>query len=343
MPDQSQPQALSSTALRVLNALPHDWIAVTADFSIIAASSEHLGTAIAAGGSLVQRDLRKQVTQAFRRRVVEEADLEIESEIAGGSSRFIHVRATAVSDALVVLLIEDITQSMRIDAMRRDFIVNVSHELKTPVGALMLLSEAVRTAGDDQESIGRFVDRMEAEAKRLGRLVNDLSDLSRLQSSEIRGTGEPIPVRRIMAEAADSVALLAEQREIAIVVGDSEGLMVHGDEIQLVTALGNLVANAVSYSPEHTQVAITVRDADTMLELSVADQGIGIAEQDLERIFERFYRVDPARSRETGGTGLGLAIVKHIVAAHGGDCHVWSKLGEGSTFTLRLPVARRKD
>ncbi len=334
--------SLSPSALLVLRALPHDWLAVTADFRIAAASTEHIGTAIASDGILTHRDMRKQVTQAFRRHVVEEADLEIESELVGGASRFIHVRATAISDDLVVLLIEDITKSVRIDAMRRDFIINVSHELKTPVGALMLLAEAVRSASNDQESIERFIERMQTEASRLGHLVNDLTDLSRLQSSDQQQNAASIPVKRIVTEAVDTVRLQAEQRAISIIVGEMEGLNVHGDEPQLVTALGNLIANAISYSPMSTQVAIAVREAETLIEISVTDQGSGIAEQDLERIFERFYRVDPARSRETGGTGLGLAIVKHICAAHGGECHVWSKQGEGSTFTLRLPAARRR-
>jgi two-component system sensor histidine kinase SenX3 len=168
--------------------------------------------------------------------------------------------------------------------------------------------------------------------------VQDLISLSRLQSNDPLRQARVINVDDVVAEAVDTTHLEAEAREIRLEVRGQHGLSVLGDEDQLATALRNLVANAINYSPDHTRITIGVSIVDDVVELSVADQGIGIPERDLERIFERFYRVDPARSRATGGTGLGLSIVKHVAVNHGGEMRVWSSEGAGSTFTLRLPA-----
>ena len=324
----------------ILDALPFSWIVVLADFRVLESSADAFEFPIAGDQSLTDRGVRRLVTHALRTGAADEIDLEIRGPVPGAASRYVRVRACPLNDHMAALLIEDVSHALRVDAMRRDFIVNVSHELKTPVGALLLLAEAVRSSEGDAPSQQRFIDRIRTEAERLSRLVNDLSDLSRLQSADNPERGNAIPVARIVSEAIDTVKLLAQRRSIAFVTGSFKGLRVEGDEAQLVTALRNLLTNAIAYSPEDTKVSISGRSADGLIEISVTDQGIGISEQDLDRIFERFYRVDPARSRETGGTGLGLAIVKHICAAHGGECVVWSKRGEGSTFTLRLPSAR---
>jgi len=237
----------------------------------------------------------------------------------------------------VVLQVEDVTEAHRVARVRRDFVANVSHELKTPVGALALLAEAVLDATDDPEAVRRFTERMRHESSRLGRLVQELIDLSRLQGADPLPEPETVYVDRVVTEVVDRTRTGAERRRIAVVAGGERGLTVQGNEGQLITALANLVDNALAYSPEGTRVAIGTRRRDDLVEISVSDQGIGIAESDLERVFERFYRADPARSRETGGTGLGLAIVKHIATNHGGSVDVWSVEGSGSTFTLRLP------
>jgi two-component system sensor histidine kinase SenX3 len=238
----------------------------------------------------------------------------------------------------VLLLLEDITESRRVDAARRDFVANVSHELKTPVGALSLLAEAVADACDEPAAVRRFAGRMGHEANRLGRLVQELIDLSRLQG--VDPLPEPVPVRvdQVVREAVDRTRLAAAAAGIEVRAGGDPDIGVLGSESQLVTALVNLVSNAIAYSPAHTRVAVGIRQAADTVEISVTDQGIGIAENDLERVFERFYRADPARSRATGGTGLGLAIVKHIATNHGGSVDVWSVERSGSTFTLRLPI-----
>lgn len=331
---------VDGTTRTILDALPFAWIVVHADFRIVDASRDAFEFSLGSEQSITDRSVRRLVTHAIRAVTSDEIDLELRGAVPGAASRYIRVRACPLGPTTCALLIEDVSQALRIDAMRRDFIVNVSHELKTPVGALLLLAEAVKSSAEDPVAQQRFVERIQTEAERLSRLVNDLSDLSRLQGSDVPMRGNAIPVARIVSEAIDTVKLLAQAREVEFITGAFKGLRVEGDEEQLVTALRNLLTNAMAYSPTGTRVSISGRIVDGLVEISVTDQGIGISDADLERIFERFYRVDPARSRETGGTGLGLAIVKHICASHGGECTVWSKPGEGSTFTLRLPSAR---
>ncbi|HTZ43708.1 MAG TPA: ATP-binding protein [Jatrophihabitans sp.] len=246
----------------------------------------------------------------------------------------------------VVLRFVDMTETRRLELVRRDFVANVSHELKTPVGALTLLAEAVQEAADDPDAVQHFAARMQREGSRLGRLVQELIELSRLQGAEPLPGEALVDVDRVLSEAVDRSRLLAEQANIGVLCRPESGLAVRGNETQLTTALGNLIDNAIAYSPPHTRVSVTSRaeadpDGQAWVAISVTDQGIGIADADLDRVFERFYRVDPARSRATGGTGLGLAIVKHIATNHGGSVAVWSVVGSGSTFTIRLPLAAR--
>jgi two-component system sensor histidine kinase SenX3 len=245
----------------------------------------------------------------------------------------------------VLLQFSDITETLRLERVRRDFVANVSHELKTPVGALTLLAEAVQDAADDPEAVQRFSHRMQREGARLGRLVQELIELSRLQGAEPLPGPQLVDVEHILSEAVDRSRLAAESSGITVVDRTEAGLQVRGNETQLANAVANLVDNAIAYSSEHTKVGVaarSVREATgEWVEIAVTDQGIGIAEGDLDRVFERFYRVDQARSRATGGTGLGLAIVKHIASNHGGGVSVWSVAGSGSTFTIRLPLAGR--
>jgi two-component system sensor histidine kinase SenX3 len=255
----------------------------------------------------------------------------------------LHVRVSVLPlpDRTIALLVEDVTEARQVDAVRRDFVANVSHEIKTPVGALRLLAEAALEAVDDPEGAAQarhFLERISRESARLGRLVTELLDLSRLQGAEPRPDPKPVRLDDVVAEAVDRATPHAEAKSIAVVRGRSSGAVVAGVETQLVTAVANLLDNAINYSPDGTRVAVAVRRRGPVWELTVSDQGPGIPEADLDRIFERFYRVDPARSRATGGTGLGLAIVKHIARNHGGDVRVWSSPGAGSTFTLTLPI-----
>ncbi len=237
----------------------------------------------------------------------------------------------------VLVLISDESEAQRIHDVRRDFVANISHELKTPIGALSLLSEAVLGAKDEPESVVKFATRMQSEAKRLTDLVQEIINLSRLQDSDPLQEPTEVSVAYLVKEAIDQSQINAENRGVTVNFNEESEAKILGDRDQLIMALQNLIDNAINYSPENTKVAVTSRVKNHIVEISITDQGIGIPEADLVRIFERFYRVDPARSRQTGGTGLGLSIVKHVAAKHGGDVKVWSAENVGSTFTLMLP------
>ena len=242
----------------------------------------------------------------------------------------------------VCLLLADVSEQRRLEAVRRDFVANVSHELKTPVGALTLLAEAIQDAADEPAMVARFAARIQHEGSRLARLVGELMELSRVQGADPMPAAIDVDVRSVIAEAIERTRLAAEQASISVTFACPEDLTVRGSEAQLATAVANLVDNAIAYSGSGTRVAVAVAattddDARPTVDISVTDQGIGIADAERDRIFERFYRVDPARSRATGGTGLGLAIVKNIVTNHLGTISVWSSVGSGSTFTIRLP------
>jgi two-component system sensor histidine kinase SenX3 len=253
------------------------------------------------------------------------------------------VAAPVPGTALVVLLLSDLQEARRLEAVRRDFIANVSHELKTPIGAMLLLAEALRDAADDPVAMKQFTERLLREAGRMSRLVQELLDLSRLQGGEPLPAMEAVSVTDVIADAADPLQVRAEAAGIDLEIRFPQGLVVLGDRRQLATAVTNLIENAIAYSPRGAKVGIGARlhpdDTAETVEISVSDEGVGIDKADQERVFERFYRVDTARSRATGGTGLGLAIVKHIMNNHGGRVTVWSRVGVGSTFTLHLPVA----
>ena len=269
----------------------------------------------------------------------QEVTMELPRGPIGAGTHDLLVRVSLLgSDGLIVILIFDDSEMRRLDAIRRDFVANISHELKTPIGALSILSEAVLGASDDPEAITRFANRMQTEASRLSELVQEIINLSRLQDDDPLKRAQPFAIGETIKEAIDQSRLNAEARKVEIIYNNNDSAIVNGDRDQITMAIHNLVENAINYSPDATRVAIGVNEADGICEISVSDQGIGIPEKDLERIFERFYRVDAARSRITGGTGLGLSIVKHVVTNHGGDISVWSVEGAGSTFTIRLPL-----
>jgi two-component system sensor histidine kinase SenX3 len=236
-----------------------------------------------------------------------------------------------------VAIVEDVSERRRLDAIRRDFVANVSHELKTPVGALSLLAETL-DGEEDSDNVARLVARIGTEAERLSRIIDDLLDLSRIEANE--GQRIPVDVARIIEDAVEPLRAVAEGKEITIEVGASAGSspVVLGDRLDLKMALSNLVGNAVKYSEPGSCVHIERTQGAGIVCIAVRDHGIGIPERDRQRIFERFYRVDRARSRLTGGTGLGLSIVRHVAANHGGTVEVDSEEGRGSTFTLILPT-----
>jgi len=241
-------------------------------------------------------------------------------------------------DDLVLVLVSDESEAQRVHDVRRDFVANISHELKTPIGALSLLSEAVLGSKDDPESVVKFATRMQAEAKRLTDLVQEIINLSRVQDSDPLQLAQEVGLEYMIREAIDQCQITADNRGITVTYAETTAAIVLGDRDQLIMAIHNLVENAINYSPENTKVSISTTIENGVIDIAITDQGIGISETEQDRIFERFYRVDPARSRQTGGTGLGLSIVKHVAAKHGGEVKIWSVENVGSTFSFRLPV-----
>ena len=337
------PPVLPSGIADVLAVLRSSAVVLDEEDRIVRASPTAYSFGLVRDDRLVATDLLELARKVRRDGEIREAELELPRGPLGGGTLSVLARVAPLGSTLVLLLVEDRTEERRIDAVRRDFVANISHELKTPVGGIALLAEALLDAADDPEAVRRFAERMQTEASRLSELVQDVIDLSRLQGHDPLRSPSLVAVDDVVAEAIDRSRLTAESKSISIAVAGATGVLVRGDAQQLVMALGNLIDNAVRHSPAHTRVSLGVRRVDGgpsgLVEVSVSDEGPGIRDDDLERIFERFYRVDTARSRDTGGTGLGLAIVKHVALGHGGEVTVWSAEGTGSTFTLRLPMA----
>jgi len=324
----------------VLSVLRSSSVVVGADDAVVRASAPAYALGLVSGTRLLSPELAELVAQVRRDGQIRETELHIAR--AGASARHITVRCAPLSSTLVLALVEDRTRERRVEAVRRDFVANVSHELKTPVGAIKLLAEAASDAADDPGAVRRFTGRMQTESDRLSGLVQQIIELSRLQDDDPLDSPVVVSVDDVVAAAVDATAIDANARRIKVVTRGVRGLKVLGNEEQVRAAVANLLANAVAYSGDDSTVLVLTKTDEGMVEISIVDQGIGIPSSELDRIFERFYRVDPARHRSTGGTGLGLSIVKHVAATHGGDIRVWSVEGEGSTFTLTLPQAHQE-
>jgi two-component system sensor histidine kinase SenX3 len=339
-----RPVRLPAGLSAVLGVLSSSAVVIDSNDRVLQASEAARAFGLVKDNDLVVGELLALARQVRRDGEIREGEIDISTNGFNGRTTSFAVRVAPLGagvggGGLVLLLVEDQTERRRVEEVRRDFVANTSHELKTPVGALALLAETVEDAADDPEAVRRFAGRMRQEANRLTNLVQDMITLSRIQAAEPIPDPAAVDLDAVVAEALDRGRMKATARGIELASTGTRRLSVLGDEELLITALRNLLDNAVAYSPDKTKVVVSTHMAGQgIVALSVSDQGIGIPERDLERIFERFYRVDPARSRVTGGTGLGLAIVKHVTAAHGGKVTVTSKEGQGSTFTLRLPA-----
>src|SRR5690242_20000744 len=340
----AQPARLPPGIASVLSVLSSSAVVLDNNDRVLRASAAARAFGLVKGDRLMVTELAALARQVRRDGEIREGEFEVPVPRLGGRTTSFAVRVAPLGAAiggggLVLLLAEDQTESRRVDEVKRDFVANTSHELKTPVGALALLAETIEDAADDPEAVRRFASKMRQEAQRLTNLVQDLITLSRIQAVEPVPDPRPVELDMAVAEAVDRIRMKANARGITLATVGGHGLSVLGDEDLLVTALRNLLENAVAYSPEKTRIVVTTRKtAEGNAEISVADQGIGIPERDLERIFERFYRVDPPRSRPPGGPGPGLAIVKHVMAAHNGKVTVRSVEGAGSTFSLYIPL-----
>jgi two-component system sensor histidine kinase SenX3 len=335
--------ALPDGAAEVLAVVGRAFVVVDAVDGVVRASPAAYAYGLVRGHTVVHQQLLEMTAKVRRDGVILEKQLELPRGPLGSGTIVVQVRAAMLGEEYILLLADDRTEITRTEEIRNDFVANVSHELKTPVGAISLLAEALEASPDDEEAVRRFAKRMHKESSRLAALVQDIIELSRLQGANVAQQAHPVDINTVVAEAVDRSQLPAESKNIEIVVGGRADAMVYGDQDLLVTALRNLIDNAIRYSPENTQVGVGVRARDGLVAVSVTDQGEGLSPEEQERVFERFYRVDTARSRHTGGTGLGLSIVKHVMANHGGEVTLWSQPGQGSTFTIRLPEMEGQD
>ncbi len=344
IPDQAGPQELAEAAADVLEVLDLGTVVVGIHDDVLHATARARGLSLVNGTRVEQRIL--DVVRQVRGGSPTQTLVWEQRKARGVPPSVIAIRVAALDDGLVFVLGEDRSAAARVEATRRDFTTNVSHELKTPIGAVSLLSEAVAEAADDPETVRRFAGRLQLEAARLSELVAQIIQLSRLQAHDPMLAAEAVSVDDVVHVAIDQSHIDAERKEVILTTTGDVGSQVRGDRSQLAIAVSNLVSNAISYSDTGARVVVSARrrpprgengGAGSMIEISVSDNGIGIVEEDLERIFERFYRVDYARSRANGGTGLGLSIVKHVATTHGGKVSVWSKVGSGSTFTMAIP------
>jgi two-component system sensor histidine kinase SenX3 len=336
--------ALPSVLLEALGQLDQNALVLAPGEVIVFASEniDHIG--ILRDGLIQSQELLAIIRVVRRTNIKQTGTIEVPRGPIGEGRHELTVNVIPlIREQLVLVLLSDESQAQRIHDVRRDFVANVSHELKTPIGALLLLSEAVLGAKDDPAAVEKFATRMQIESKRLTDLVQEIINLSRLQDSDPLSVPSELNVQDLVSEAIDQSQVGADSRKIEILSGEIANGVVLGDRDQIIMAIQNLVENAVNYSPEGTKVTVSSIVKDGIITISITDQGIGIPEIEKDRIFERFYRVDPARSRQSGGTGLGLSIVKHVATKHGGEVSVWSVENVGSTFSLKLPLFSKSE
>lgn len=325
----------------VLDALSTAGIVVDPSNNVVRASDGAHRLGLVWNSALGQPRLIELVDRVRRTGDPVEEDLELARSALGDATVQLTVRVSRLGSRYILLLADDRTEAVRLEQVRRDFVANISHELKTPIGAISVLADALASAADDGTQVRHFAARLSVESARLARLTQDIIDLSRLQADEVVGEAERVSIDEVVASAVDQNSVLAQSWGIELATGKRSKAVVFGDAGILTAAVHNLISNAVRYSPEGSRVGIGAKLSDGVVEIAVTDQGPGIPAEEIDRVFERFYRVDHARSRATGGTGLGLAIVKHAVQNHGGEVMVWSQPGRGSTFIIRLPEAEQ--
>ncbi len=339
---RAKASGLDDGVVRVLAVLRSAAVVLGDDNEVIRASAPAYALGVVRHDQIAHEQIAEMIAEVRRSGEIVDEELDVPRGPSGQGNVILQVRVAQVDPRHIVVLATDRTESRRLEAIRQDFVVNISHELKTPVGALSLLAETVQDAADDADAVRRFSARMQSEAMRLGALVHEIIELSRLQVAGALREVDATPMRPIIAESIDRARTRATARAVTLETSGDLDLAVYGDHDLLVTAMRNLLDNAVAYSPEGSAVNVTVTRVRDFVEIAVVDRGEGISADVQDRIFERFYRVDPARSRVTGGTGLGLSIVKHVVADHGGEIDIWSRPGRGSTFTIRIPAAPRQ-
>ena len=334
---------IPSSLIATLNSLNRESLILSTSGKILFSTEKIALLNLVNDAKISSEELLALVRVVRRTGATQEGSIEVARGPIGQGKRELQITAALISqDGMVLVIIDDEGEKQRVDAVRRDFITNISHELKTPIQALSLNADALLEIKDEPERVVAFANKIKMQTSRLNDLVREIINLSKLQDSDPLDMAHEIEIADVIREAINQCEVMAEARKIQVAVGDIDNCTVVGNREQLVMAVHNLVENAINYSAEGTHVSVSTKVDDNIVEILVKDQGIGILDENLDRIFERFYRVDPARSRATGGTGLGLSIVKHVSKNHGGEVKVWSALGVGSTFAIRLPIAKEK-
>jgi two-component system, OmpR family, sensor histidine kinase SenX3 len=338
--DVAEPVVPAGVA-EVLSVLPSSGVVVGPHDEVLEATATARTLGLVRGSRIAVPELLQLVRSVRRDGDGRIVDLQI-SRGARVAATYLTARVAPLDESLILVLADDQTAARRIEETRRDFVANISHELKTPIGAISLLAEAVEDAAEDPDAVRKFASRMGIESARLTDLVLQIIELSRLQADDPLVHPEIVDIDEVLTDAVERRRMDAERKRITLTLAGVVGTRVLGNARQISVAVGNLVENAVVYSDPGARVVVAAhvqaRSDDDYVEITVSDNGIGIPPAELDRIFERFYRVDYARSRANGGNGLGLAIVKHIAAIHGGDVTVWSQVGQGSTFTIKIPA-----
>ncbi len=332
---------VSQPLIAALNSLNRESIVLDSSGLVLFESSKIALLNLVKENKIQSEELLALVRVVRRTGKTQEGSIEVARGPIGEGKRDLQITAALIdNEGSVLVIIDDEGEKQRIDAIRRDFITNISHELKTPIQALSLNSDALLEVKDEPEKVVLFANKIKTQTTRLNDLVKEIINLSKIQDSDPLDMAHEVEISDVISEAVDQCEVLAEARNIWVKFDGLQNGVVLGNREQLVMAVHNLVENAINYSAEGTNVVISSKLDGEIIEILVKDQGLGIAEENLDRIFERFYRVDPARSRATGGTGLGLSIVKHVITNHGGEVKVWSSVGVGSTFAIRLPIAK---
>ena len=338
----SQAETLSDSAAELLEVLAPAGMVLNSSNVIVRVTGGALATGLVDGRRLIHRKLNELVAAARETNEIQVLDAELPTRLKG-AKLYISARAKSIGDGNVLLIVDDRTESYRLDEMRKDFMANISHELKTPIGAVGLLAEAMENSLDQPDVLAKLVKNIGKEAKRLSALVKDIIQLSRIQSAANVTSTDVVNLIDVVKDAIDRNSWRSEKSGIEVVFTSAKDkVQVYGDAEMLTVAVKNLVENAIIYSNKGDQVQVVIEAGDDIAKILVKDSGIGIPKEEQARVFERFYRVDQSRSRETGGTGLGLSIVKHAAISHLGDVRLFSKPGVGSTFTLRLPTVAKK-
>jgi len=342
MVKSSNPKKAAAQAVAFLEVLEAAGVVLNASNEVVSQSSRAEEMGLSEYEKLTNSELQDLVNNARSSKSAQSAEVYFQKNFRA-AKQYLSARATMLSEDLIILMVEDRTEAKRLEDVRHDFVENISHELKTPISAISLLAEALQLAIDDPEQVKKFAGNLQREAKRLGGLVNRIIELSRIQSGDLSGEVKVFSLGDVIAEAVDANLFLADRNSVKLSFDVAPDVYILGDSELIGMAIKNLVENAILYSEANSQVGVGLSIDGDFAEVKVTDNGIGIPVDQQERIFERFYRVDPSRSRDTGGTGLGLAIVKHAAINHAGEVSVFSRVGLGSTFTLKLPIYKQPD